>query len=216
MKETPPLVIVKVGGSLFSLPDLAQRLRRWLATQSPARCVLVAGGGAYVDALREQAGVQNRDEASVHWRCVDLMSVTASNLHRLLPELPLATDWKGLLNPADELSSQAAAAIFDCRTFLREHEPLAPGAKLPATWDATSDSIAARLAVVSRADRLVLQKSAPPPSRDLCALAELGYVDRFLPTLAAAIPPLSAVDLSQDGFPEFPLHAPSPSARGSG
>jgi len=34
-----PIRVVKVGGSLFDLPDLAERLHNWLGEQTPAHQV---------------------------------------------------------------------------------------------------------------------------------------------------------------------------------
>ena len=46
----PPLVVYKVGGSLFSLPDLAERLRQLWQLQPGTSPLLVVGGGAAADA----------------------------------------------------------------------------------------------------------------------------------------------------------------------
>lgn len=46
------LVVVKVGGSLFDLPDLGPRLRAWLKTLRTADVLLVPGGGPTADVVR--------------------------------------------------------------------------------------------------------------------------------------------------------------------
>src|SRR5207248_9110984 len=49
MNET---LVVKVGGSLYDLPDLADRLRRWLSALAAPRVLLVPGGGPTADVIR--------------------------------------------------------------------------------------------------------------------------------------------------------------------
>ena len=48
----PELRVVKVGGSLFSLDDLAIRLRRWLGDEPPLPTILITGGGAWAEGVR--------------------------------------------------------------------------------------------------------------------------------------------------------------------
>jgi aspartokinase-like uncharacterized kinase len=81
--------VVKVGGSLFDLPDLPQRLWAWLAAQPRAHNVLMAGGGPLVEQVRTWNRQCAIDETAAHWMCVDLLTVTAHMLHAWLPEIPL-------------------------------------------------------------------------------------------------------------------------------
>jgi aspartokinase-like uncharacterized kinase len=202
------LTVVKVGGSLLASPDMADRLRLWLAAQPAGRRVLIAGGGAVVDALRELDRAHPLDEAAAHWMSVDLMSVTARVLGALVPEFPLVVDWKNL--PGVPAAGATTTAVFDAGRFLRAIEPRAAGTKLPASWDVTSDSIAARLAVVAGAGRLVLLKSARPPASDWASLADRGYVDRFFPRLVGEAPPAVAIELLRGEPRELSPRAASP------
>jgi hypothetical protein len=66
---------------------------------------------------------------------------------------------------------------------------------LPAGWEVTSDSIAARVAVECGRG-LLLVKSVPPPpcpaGADVCsALAAAGWVDQYFPVAAAALDTLA-------------------------
>ncbi len=199
-----PLEVVKVGGSLFDLPDLGMRLRRWLAQREPARRVLIAGGGPFVETLREVSDLHRLDPVDAHWLAIDLMSVTASLLHKLLPEAPLVRNVSEL--------NEHPAAVFDAATWLRDSEPHAPGPQLAVGWQSTSDAIAGRLAAALRADRLALLKSAAPHPNDrydLAGLAHEGVVDS---ELTRVLPPTIAaqwVGFRSDAFPTMTV-SPAP------
>jgi len=186
--------VVKVGGSLLDLPDLAGRLRHWLAVQTPAHHVLVTGGGLLVDQIRQWHSLRPLSEAAAHWMCIDAMTITAHLLHDRLPEIALIED--------DRLLCQRVGhrdcTIFGPALWMRHSEPGIAGTRLPASWEVTSDAIAGRLAVVLAADELVLMKSALPAESDatkLAALAATGYVDPMLPRLAEELPPCRLVNL---------------------
>lgn len=180
-----PIRVVKVGGSLFDLPDLADRLRSWLAAQSPAHHVLITGGGALVEQIRQWHAIHPISEVAAHWMCVDLMTATAHMLHDYLPEIPLIEDDRLLCQRVGERS----CTIFGPANWLRHSEPQLPGKKLPANWEVTSDSIAARLAITLLANELVLLKSASPiPMANVQQLTSSGYLD---PMFSELLPELS-------------------------
>jgi aspartokinase-like uncharacterized kinase len=179
--------VIKVGGSLFDLADLGERVQRWLDSQPPAVNVLLAGGGQAVDKIRAQA--VDLSESEAHWRCVDAMTTTANLLCQLMPEAKSQTHVP--------FHSTRRPTIFFCATWLKHVEPISPGTPLPESWDVTSDSIAARVTVCVGADELVLLKSADPPSGNLQELSDVGYVDKFLPNLADELPPWRMVNLRQ-------------------
>lgn len=183
------LRVVKVGGSLLPLPDLAKRLLAWLDQQTPATNVLLVGGGKAVDQIRSKSVTRNLDERVVHWKCIDIMSTTASELSKQMPDIRVQTH---IPFPPNR------TVIFSCAAVLKSIEPLLPGTRLPESWDVTSDSIAARLAICLDADELVLLKSADPPTGDLQELSDLGYIDKFFPKLAAELPPWRMVNLRSD------------------
>jgi len=180
-----PLRIVKVGGSLFDWPELPLALCQWLAAQSPDHNVLVAGGGALADVIRQADATHRLGEPTAHQLCVELLGVTARLLHTLLAERAARTTFAELLETrcVDRLPD---CLVLDPCAFLTHQEPAAAGIPLPHTWDVTSDSIAARIAEVLAADELVLLKSCEPPqASSLAALAADGYVDRYFPAAAS-------------------------------
>ncbi len=186
--------VVKLGGSLLDDADWPRRLRAWLADQAPTPTVLIVGGGRLVDVLRDWHAAHRLGETRSHWLAIRAMSVTARVAHSLLPDAKLAEDWTSLRTECDRATRQI---VFDPLDFLLRIEPSLPGERIHETWDATSDSIAARVCVALGAQELVLLKSCAPPvsTADLAQLAELGYVDRCFPTMARGIELVSFVKL---------------------
>ncbi|MCA9267823.1 MAG: hypothetical protein KDA41_05105 [Planctomycetales bacterium] len=193
-----PLRVVKVGGSLFSLPQLAESLHAWLSSRPTCMNVLIAGGGALADAVRQFDQTQSLGEEFAHWLCVDAMSLSAQTLARCLGVR--------LIDRFAELQPFCAAGneltcVFDVRKFLRHREPQCHGSSLPHGWHVTSDSIAARLAEVLQTDELVLLKSAPAGDDDIVALSRRGYVDAYFPTAARFAPEVQFVNLRDVAAP---------------
>ena len=77
--------------------------------------------------------------------------------------------------------------LFDVQPWMLNRDERSAVAPLPHTWDVTSDSIAAALAIELEADELVLLKSTPTPSTDVDELSALGYVDRYFLKLAERV-----------------------------
>lgn len=199
--------VVKVGGSLFDLPDLGERLREWLARQRPAHNVLIAGGGPLVEQIRTWHADEPIEDAAAHWMCIDLLTVTAHMLHAWMPEIPLVEDDCLLCQRVGE----PGATIFGPAPWMRHSEPGLPGTWLPSSWETTSDSIAGRLAAALLADEFVLMKSALPrrkTSRELSALAAVGYIDSVLAQMAPELPPTRLVNLR--ALPPIEARVPRP------
>ena len=187
-----PIRIVKVGGSLLDLVDLSDRVHAWLAAEQPAHHVLVAGGGALVDQVRQWDQQASLSVEAAHWMCVDLMTVTAHMLHDRLRDIPLVEDDRLLCQRLGE----RGCTIFGPAGWMRHSEPYLPGTTLPRNWEVTSDSIAARLAITLAAHELVLLKSALHSGEsDLAELSAGDYVDPWFSHLAENLPAMRFVDL---------------------
>ena len=193
--------VVKVGGSLLAAADLPARLQAWLhneaAAHVPTHFVLVVGGGKLVDAVREIDRRTPLGDDAAHWICIELLNVTCRLLAARLPELDVVEDFAIL----ESRLHRPGITLYGPHQFMKCIEPHRPGTRLGQNWSVTSDSIAARLAVVLAADELVLLKSATPPSQrgkatPLEWLASVGYVDSFLPTLAPELPDLRFAEIS--------------------
>ncbi len=165
--------VIKLGGSLLAWPELAARLRAWLAVQPPAANILIVGGGALVEKLRELDASQALSSETSHWLAIRVMSITAAVVAGLIPEATLVEAMEHL-----DLSKFSSLQILDAQYFLSQEYGSAES--LPASWDVTSDSIAARVAEVLHAGELVLLKSSlPTEPANFESLARSGYVDAY-------------------------------------
>ncbi len=187
--------VIKIGGSLLSFDALVPALRDWLAAEPPARNVLLVGGGAFTNHVRDCDRRFGFDPAQAHWLCIRLLDVNTRMLSLLLPDATFVDRFE----PLQEMLANAGREglwLFSPEEFLQRFEPQVQGAKLPADWTATSDSIAARVAAALLAVELVLVKSADPPrASDAAQLAREGYVDEFFPQASRNLPAVRYVNL---------------------
>jgi aspartokinase-like uncharacterized kinase len=157
------VIVVKVGGSLYDHPRLGAKLRVYLSTFAPAEVLLVPGGGDVVEAVRKLDTLHGLGQEFSHELALMGMELTGRFLLHLLGKVTDST----------------------VRVFA-PHE-LNPN-DLPHTWETTSDSIAARVALVRRAEQLVLLKSVDvPPGTPWEAAAARGWVDRQFPRVVAGL-----------------------------
>lgn len=194
--ESPPspvakrCVAYKLGGSLLDLPDLAERLRQLWSERSDSLPLLIVGGGAAADVVRDWDRTFQLGAETAHWLAIEALDLSASLLLRLLPELQLVRNLKQL-QLAHEAGRPALLCV-DCFVKWLETQP----ARLPHSWDVTSDSIAAAAAVAWNATELVLLKSCDvPEAADLAALSSQGLVDPYFVTAAAGLKSLFWVNL---------------------
>jgi len=200
-----PLKVVKIGGSLLELPDLAKRLYYWLDHQPGCHHVLLVGGGQLVEQVRSWHKLNPLDKTEAHWICIELMGVTAKIMHSRLQQFPVVEEMHQLRLRL----GKRGATIFCPTRWLKDSEPHLPGTRVPISWEATSDSIAARLAVVLDASELVLLKSTLPMSKDLTLLAQNGYVDKMFPNFSSELPPIRCIDLKNTDNQEISLYPAS-------
>jgi 5-(aminomethyl)-3-furanmethanol phosphate kinase len=194
LDDRPIVRVAKVGGSLLDWPALPVALRDWLNEQRSAVNVLVCGGGELANVIRRADRDFALGEEVAHWLCIDALGVSARVLAAILKGVPLCQAYADLV--ARTKSRTVGDLVFDPREFLRRHEPVLPGAKLPHSWDVTTDSIAARLATALVADELVLLKSvATAAAISPAELAAAGYADGHFAKAAEALPSIQVVSL---------------------
>jgi len=191
---TLPIRIVKVGGSLFDLPDLRERLLAWIDFGPQALTVLLAGGGEMADLLRRAQGLHGLRDETAHWLCIEAMGLTAHWLAAVLEDSTVFSRLADLQQASDQ--GLTTTCVFDPRSFLKRDEAQVSGQRLPEDWSVTSDSIAARLAFAIQAAELILLKSQPVPDHEqLQHLADIGFVDAFFPQAAMNLPRVRFVNL---------------------
>jgi aspartokinase-like uncharacterized kinase len=175
-------VIVKVGGSLFDLPDFGVRLERWLATQrSPAR-VLVPGGGLTANVVRALDRRHGLGDEAAHWLALQAMTLNGYFLAALLKHLRPVVN--GDVSAWPGLCREGRLPILDAYTFAQADE--SRPTHLPHTWNATSDAVAARVAVVANARRLILLKSVTvSPGLNWDEVARQGVIDSSFAEIVA-------------------------------
>jgi aspartokinase-like uncharacterized kinase len=189
-----PVRVVKVGGSLLDMPEFPETLRDWLSAQAIAAHVLVVGGGSLADGVRALSRRFRMDQAAAHWACVDLLTATARIVASLVPSLTFIRRFDELQSALQNVS--APCVVFAVADFLERVEPLMPAPALPRDWSATTDSIAARLAVALNAAELVLLKSTHcPPEVNCRTAADRGLVDEFFPIASECLAKVRWVNL---------------------
>ena len=186
--------VIKIGGSLLTTSRLGQRVDQWCTSQSPAINLVIVGGGAVVDSIRELASIHDYDETLLHWLCIDLLETTFRIVSAQMPQWQALRDW----HEVDEFlvgshrASRGTALVRVGAFYSRELEA-SQSCDLPHSWDTTSDSLAALLARRIGAEELVLLKSCELPQEeglseaDCDRLSKLGVVDRAFPAAIKGI-----------------------------
>jgi aspartokinase-like uncharacterized kinase len=201
--STSGLVVIKVGGSLLDWPELPGRLAAFLDNQrGRAAClreqaVLVAGGGPFADLIRTMDQTHDLGDQKAHRLAIRSLDLTGELLAGLLPGSAVVH------RPEDLWACRNAGQvpILAPGLFLEEVDDRGPD-PLPASWDVTSDSIAARIAVLLGARRLILLKStAPTIEISRGEAAQAGLVDPMFPAIARQLEVVELVCL-RDAEPQ--------------
>ena len=156
--------VIKLGGSLSYGNDLPQCLQT--IANLPETVVIVPGGGAFADQVRMAQHNWQFDDATAHAMAILAMQQMALLLQSLAKSLPIADSVAAIRQQANP------------HMIWSPKLPELDAAGIEASWEVTSDSLAAWLAGELAADELVLVKSATIDSKQSIAeLAELGIID---------------------------------------
>ena len=181
--------VIKLGGSLLDLPDMAQRVAEFVATDGGSRALLLVGGGAAADIVRAFDRRFGLDEEDGHWLAVRAMQLNAHLVAALL-EAPLVVD----PTQCEREWERRQLPVVDPLLWLEREE--AHGQTVPHRWSFTSDSIAAHLARTLGAARLTLLKSDIPDSDcGTVRAAGLGVVDEDFPEASRGVPRVELLNL---------------------
>lgn len=168
-------IVVKLGGSLGGSP----LLDAWLQALdgSGQRMVIVPGGGPFADAVRLAQGRLGFDDAAAHKMALLAMAQFGLALASRCANCRMAST-----------ASAIKAALAEWRLPVWMPLTMAGAASdIPASWDITSDSLAAWLAGRIGARRLMLVKQVDAPHGDIPAsdLATQNIVDPAFPGFLA-------------------------------
>jgi 5-(aminomethyl)-3-furanmethanol phosphate kinase len=167
------ITILKIGGSLLE-SDAAARLMRELAAARPRGLLIVPGGGAFADAVRAAQKQHALGDATAHHMALLAMETVGAMLVSFAPGFVLA-------GAPDEFTSAWQRGLVPIWSPVRM---VLAATEIPASWDVTSDSLAAWLGDSLGAARVILAKScdvAPLIAADANQLAAAGIVDPAFP-----------------------------------
>jgi aspartokinase-like uncharacterized kinase len=187
------LLVVKVGGSLLGWEGFPEALERQLSSLRDERIVVIVGGGRFVDFLRELDSLHRIGEKRSHRLALRALDVTARLTADLVPGLSVVTRTDGLA----QVWARGRVPVLAPRGFVRGLDADSPE-PLPERWDVTSDSIAARLAVVLHAHELRLLKSTAPDGITTRGEASRsGLVDPLFAAVSGPCPRVTVVNLRE-------------------
>lgn len=181
-----PVTVLKLGGSLFDLPDLATRLTRLPITSNSPPPLLLAGGGQFADVVRSLSKSQQLDPVAAHRLAIRSMELSAHFVAYLIPDARLVRIPHEILRAWER--NQFPSICFT-ELFLAT-------SALPASWDVTSDTLAAWLAWQHPDSELLLLKSVPlDASLSPDQAASQGLVDKHFPLLADQLKAIHWINL---------------------
>ena len=165
--------VLKLGGSLLNVPDLALRLLALVDQQQLHPAVVITGGGRLADVVRQYDDQWGLSADVSHQQAIATMGINAAVLRSLHDRF------------VDSVTPESNAVGIPAPDRLLHDQQDSDDTLLPASWDVTSDSIAAWLAGRLQARQLILLKSTDPPNDDLplsvARLQQTELVDRWLP-----------------------------------
>jgi aspartokinase-like uncharacterized kinase len=157
--------VIKLGGSLINDVDILTSCLDTIEQNSQGKVVIVPGGGVFADQVRRVQTQWQFNDLIAHEMAILAMQQTALLLKSIKPSFLLA-------NRVSTIDNSAPVVIWS--PDIAELN----GAMVEASWDITSDSLAAWLATQLNADELILVKSAEiPPSLTLQQMQTQGLVD---------------------------------------
>ena len=170
--------VVKLGGSLCNDARLAIWLDM-LVDCGKGQVVIVPGGGPYANAVRIQQQRWQFSDEFAHRMALLAMDQFALQLKGMNPLLVIAPTHAAITTAVSNI--QVALWLPSAM--------VSSAAQIAATWDITSDSLAAWLARTLKAARLVLVKSCTIPLHaTIDQLVRSEIIDRGFTNMTSAAP----------------------------
>jgi aspartokinase-like uncharacterized kinase len=161
-------VIVKLGGSLAGSTSLAQWLQI-IATQGAGKTVVVPGGGAFADAVRDAQEKTGFDDRTAH-----RMALLAMEQFGLM----LCGLQSGLVPAGSSAGIRSALGRGEVPVWMPSTMVLSDPS-IPESWEVTSDSLSAWLAARLEGSMLVVVKSVlvEKPQASIEEFVARGWLD---------------------------------------
>ncbi len=154
--------VIKLGGSLLETGQMFTCLKHIVKSNVPT--VVVCGGGAFANQVRTAQKKWQFDDVTAHEMAILAMEQTAIMCQNLQPEFVTASS-------VSEIKKHRFVIWLPKIKNLKTPE-------LPATWDVTSDSLAAWLTIKIDSYELVLVKSCEIVSETaITELTKQGVID---------------------------------------
>ncbi|NOV30027.1 uridylate kinase [Methylomonas sp. ZR1] len=167
--------VIKLGGSLLETAALPACLAT-IANRAGYPIIIVPGGGPFAEQVRIAQRQWRFDDLAAHRMAILAMQQMALLIQSLMPEFAIV---------ADAESIRCASQVKPVLIWSPQVEQL-DQAGIAASWDITSDSLAAWLAGYIEADELIIVKSAPIPEQaSLLGLQQQGILDAAFPRFTA-------------------------------
>ena len=141
--------VIKVGGSLGQSRKLADLTARLSELGRRHKILIIPGGGAFADAIRDYDRRFGLNGDAGHWMAILAMDQYGHLISSLIPDSELVQG----LSDARKVSASGRVPVLLTYNLLFQADAL------PRSWDVTSDSIAAWVAGMAGARQLILLKS---------------------------------------------------------
>jgi len=163
------MIVIKLGGSLSQSDTLVRCLYSIEQNYLDRAVVIVPGGGAFADQVRSAQQRWQFDDQTAHRMAILAMQQMALLINGLKSDFYIARSVTGI---REQLYNQKIVIWSPDIVEL-------DNASIQASWDITSDSLAAWLAKALSARELILVKSAMiDPSLSLQQLAKQSIIDK--------------------------------------
>jgi len=183
--------VIKIGGSIAEIPDAFRALCLELSNIARKhQVVVIPGGGKFADIVRELDVKFGLPPLFSHRMAILSMDQFGLFLSQVIPNSCICDSFQEI----EQVSESGKVALFLPSRLLFEEDPFKP------SWDVTSDSISAYIAIKLQATKIILvtdvdgifdkdpkQNSNSKLLSKVSAVELLGHgerssVDRFLPT----------------------------------